>query len=468
MNKKISIGAAITFIAIAMAITITLTMFFSQRLFNEKVSDLAERETMYSKLAEVDKYVRANEFDAIDETLLSDQLIRGYVSGLNDDYAEYYSASEYAKEISSLSGNIIGIGVTPRQSDDGYIRVVSVYENSPAQAAGILPEDLIVKVENIDVTQDTYEEAVAAIGNGEIGSNVTLVIRRQNEDLEVICTRREIEEQVVSARIFSNTVGYIRISSFTSSSASQFETALSQVREAGVTSLIIDLRNNLGGSIEAMASIVDTLAPEGEIVKAVYSSGIEKVLHRSTEGEVFLPIVVLQNGFSASASEVMIAALQDYGKIRTIGTTSYGKFVMQEIHQFTDGSAVKLTTAQLYSPNGNSYNGSGITPDYVVSNTNSELFPVSLLDPAHDEQLAKGIEVALDWSKSYSYPVSTGESDSLLIDMEENMESSISDDSTVESESAEDNPDNSETSDAEESNSSEDSNKTEDSNAEDE
>ena len=148
-----------------------------------------------------------------------------------------------------------------------------------------------------------------------------------------------------------------------------------------------------------------SIAPEGEIVKAVYNSGVEKVLHRSTEGEVFLPIVILQNGYTASSSEVMIAALQDYDKVLTVGTTSYGKFVMQEIHQFTDGSAVKLTTAQLFSPNGNSFNGSGITPDYVVSNSSGELFPVSLLDPTHDEQLAKALEVASDWSKSYSYPV---------------------------------------------------------------
>ena len=405
MNKRISIGAAITFIAIAMAITITLTMFFSQRLFNEKVSDLAEREAMYSKLAEVDKYVRANEFNTVDEILLGDQLVRGYVSGLNDDYAAYYNAAEYAEEISSLSGQIVGIGVTPRQSDDGYIRVISVYENSPAQAAGICPEDLIVRVDGLDVTRDTYEDAIAAISNGEVGSNVTLVIRRQNEDLELICTRREIEVRAVSSRIFSENVGYIRIDSFSGASAAQFDTALAEVRAAGVTSLVIDLRNNTGGSIEAMANIVDTLAPEGEIVKAVYNSGVEKVLHRSTEGEVFLPIVILQNGYTASSSEVMIAALQDYDKVLTVGTTSYGKFVMQEIHQFTDGSAVKLTTAQLFSPNGNSFNGSGITPDYVVSNSSGELFPVSLLDPTHDEQLAKALEVASDWSKSYSYPV---------------------------------------------------------------
>ena len=204
----------------------------------------------------------------------------------------------------------------------------------------------------------------------------------------------------VSSRIFSENVGYIRIDSFSGASAAQFDTALAEVRAAGVTSLVIDLRNNTGGSIEAMANIVDTLAPEGEIVKAVYNSGVEKVLHRSTEGEVFLPIVILQNGYTASSSEVMIAALQDYDKVLTVGTTSYGKFVMQEIHQFTDGSAVKLTTAQLFSPNGNSFNGSGITPENAVKFKRVRT-PEGVRDLAYPDYIGLPFDPAND---PYPYP----------------------------------------------------------------
>ena len=154
MNKKVSLGAAVTFIAITAAVTITLTMFFSQRLFNEKVTNLAEREAMYSKLSEVDKYIRANFLGAIDEATLNDYIARGYVVGLNDKYATYYTASEYAAEVTALSGATVGIGISATKSDDGYMRVVEVYPNSPAETVGLAKDDLIVRVDNIDITQD--------------------------------------------------------------------------------------------------------------------------------------------------------------------------------------------------------------------------------------------------------------------------------------------------------------------------
>ena len=223
MNKKISIGAAITFIAIAVAITITLTMFFSQGLFNEKVADLAEREAQYQKLAEVDKYIRANKLGTVDESQLTEQMVRGYVAGLGDPYAQYYTASEYAEQVSSLAGQMVGIGVTVTASDEGFIRITSVYEDAPAQAAGLQVDDLIIRVDSIDVTLDTYSKAVAAIGSGEIGSTMTLMVRRQNEDFEVICTRREITQTLVSFTRFSDTVGYIRIDEFANAAVSQFD-----------------------------------------------------------------------------------------------------------------------------------------------------------------------------------------------------------------------------------------------------
>lgn len=417
MNKKISIGAAITFIAIAVAITITLTMFFSQGLFNEKVADLAEREAMYQKLAEVDKYIRANKLGTVDESLLTEQMVRGYVAGLGDPYAQYYTASEYAKQVSSLSGQTVGIGVTVTASDEGYIRITSVYEDSPAQAAGLQVDDLIVRVDSIDVTLDTYSKAITAIGSGEIGSTMTLMVRRQNEDFEVICTRREITQMLVSFTRFSDTVGYIRIEEFANAAVSQFDTALTELKALGMNSLILDLRQNLGGSLEAMAQIANMLLPEGEIIKAVYQTGVEKVLHRSTNESLEMPIVVLMDEYTASSSEMLIAAMIDYEKCRTVGTTTFGKNVMQEIHQFSDGSAVKITTAQLYSPLGKTYNGTGITPDYETPGNGEAILPVTLLNPETDAQLSRAIAVALDWSKSYTYPTEADGSDILMPDV---------------------------------------------------
>ena len=401
MNKKVSLGAAVTFIAITAAVTITLTMFFSQRLFNEKVTNLAEREAMYSKLSEVDKYIRANFLGAIDEATLNDYIARGYVVGLNDKYATYYTASEYAAEVTALSGATVGIGISATKSDDGYMRVVEVYPNSPAETVGLAKDDLIVRVDNIDITQDTYQDAIKQLQGGEVGSTVVIAVRRYSEDIEMTLTRREISIPSVSSELIDESVGFIRITDFADATVSQFDQALQELQAAGATSLILDLRQNGGGSLEAMAKIADMILPEGEIVSAIYNTGVKKILHRSDADELNMPIVVLMDEATASSSEMLIEALIDYEKCKTVGTTTYGKNVMQQIHQLSDGSAVKITTARLYSPKGNNYDGVGVTPDYVVALENKEAVPLKLLAREQDAQLQKAIEVAQDWAKSY-------------------------------------------------------------------
>lgn len=403
MNKKISLGAAITFMAITAAVTITITMFFSQRLFNNKVQNLAEREVMYSKLTEVDKYIRANYLGELDENTLNNYIAKGYVAGLGDRYSTYYTPEEYTNEINAYKGNLMGIGVSVSMDSSGYILVHDVYEDSPAETAGILPGDLIVKVNALDVTSTTYQEALEALKTGEVGTAVNLTVRRGNEDIGMEVTRRKLTITSVHSRLISDTVGYIQITEFNDATVAQFQQAINDMQSIGAQSLILDLRSNGGGSVEAMARMADLLVPEGVIVSATYSNDVEKVLHRSGESELNMPMVALMDGNTASSSELFIAALIDYDKCKTVGTTTFGKGVMQDIHQFSDGSAVKLTTAKIFSPKGYNYDGVGIEPEFKVDLVNPDNLPLSELDETTDAQLAKAVEVAKSWEKSYEY-----------------------------------------------------------------
>ena len=403
MNKKISLGAAITFMAITAAVTITITMFFSQRLFNNKVQNLAEREVMYSKLTEVDKYIRANYLGELDENTLNNYIAKGYVAGLGDRYSTYYTPEEYTNEINAYKGNLMGIGVSVSMDSSGYILVHDVYEDSPAETAGILPGDLIVKVNALDVTSTTYQEALEALKTGEVGTAVNLTVRRDNEDIGMEVTRRKLTITSVHSRLISDTVGYIQITEFNDATVAQFQQAINDMQSIGAQSLILDLRSNGGGSVEAMARMADLLLPEGVIVSATYSNDVEKVLHRSGESELNMPMVALMDGNTASSSELFIAALIDYDKCKTVGTTTFGKGVMQDIHQFSDGSAVKLTTAKIFSPKGYNYDGVGIEPEFKVDLVNPDNLPLSELDETTDAQLAKAVEVAKSWEKSYEY-----------------------------------------------------------------
>lgn len=291
MNKKISLGAAVTFMAILVAIAITATMFFSQRLFNDKVHDLAEREVMYNKLTEIDKYIRANFLGEVDEEELNNYIAKGYVAGLGDRYSTYYTPEEYTAELNAYQGNLVGIGVTVSMDSSGYILVHEVYEDSPAETAGILPEDLIVKVDDLDVTSSTYQEALESLKAGEVGTTTLLTVRRDNEDIELEVTRRKLTITSVHSRLISDTVGYIQITEFNDATVSQFQEAIHDMQAIGAQSLIFDLRSNGGGSVEAMARMVDLLVPEGVIVSATYTNDVEKVLHRSGESELNMPMV---------------------------------------------------------------------------------------------------------------------------------------------------------------------------------
>ena len=394
MSKRIiSVGVAIALMIVTAALTFSLTMVYSQAKFNNRVYNIKEREQVYTKLSEIDSVIRQNYVGEIDEDNLNNSIARGYVSGIGDRYADYYTAEEYAQYLTSNEGKIVGIGVGIKQDESGYILVTELYENSTAAEAGILEGDLIIKVGDITVTRDTYAQAVKAV-SGEAGTTVTLVVRRDSEDLSPIdVLRKEYDVVSVKSSMLSDTVGYIRITEFNNNTVSQFKKAINNLEASGVKGIVFDVRNNPGGSVTSVSQILDILLPEGPIVSATYKDGKTEIVAMSDKSEMTLPMAVVTNSSTASAAELFTQALKDYNKAQSIGTKTYGKGVMQAIKRLNDGSAINLTIAKYNPPKGINYDGVGVMPDVEVAfpqELETEMFELSYEE---DPQLLKAFDI---------------------------------------------------------------------------
>ena len=396
MNKKISLGPVICFMAIVAAITFTVTMAFSKNLFNTKIANVEERAQMYEKLSEIDQIVRANYLNDIDEDELMDSIASGYMKGLDDTYGYYMNQEEYQQYQMDNQGKLIGIGVTVKLDESGYIRVEEVTAGSPAELAGIQAGDLIVKVDDSDVLSVGYEEAANMI-RGEEGTRVNVTIRRDQEELTMEITRRLIATTTITYRMIG-TDGYIRISKFDSSTPTDFKAAVSDLRSQGAEGLIFDVRNNPGGLLDGVAQVLDYLLPEGDIVSATNSKGETEVLYTSDADYVDMPMVVLVNGETASAAELFSAGLRDYNMAELVGVNTYGKGIMQTAYSLSDGSAVNLTTHYYNPPSGINFHGVGLKPDYEVRLTAEQELNLTDLPEEEDTQLQKAIAV-LDAAK---------------------------------------------------------------------
>lgn len=395
MNKKISLGSALAFMAIIAALTFSLTMVYSMRSFNKMVYNVREREAMYQKVAEIDRYAREKYLDAIDEKKLMNSVAAGYVAGLGDNYGKYYTAEQYTQYLQSQTGRYVGIGIVPQMDPSGYISVKEVYPDSPAQLAQIMPGDLIVKVDEKDVTTENYEELAASL-KGEAGTKIGLVVRSGNDDRAMEITRRQVEVPTVYTRMFEGNVGYVRITSFSDTTKDQFSKLVTRISAEGAASLVIDVRGTAGGSYRAAAGVLDVLLPEGDIVSAQYNNGKLTVLASSDSSEVTLPIAVLTNDKTSGVAEVFAQALKDYNKAKTVGANTAGEGTMQELWKLSDGAAVSITVARYVSPKGVTFDGEGVKPDYEVKYIEGDMTPmVSELDPAQDPQLKKALELAV-------------------------------------------------------------------------
>lgn len=397
MNKlnKTPIIIFVTFL-VTTALYVGAYMFvpvFSNTLSNAATFLASSKDgTLNQKLNEIDKIVDEYFIDDVDKEKLKTQAVKAYVAAIEDEYTEYYTPEQYLELTSDISGNYKGIGVEVTVTEDNLITIIDAYDKSPASKAGIKPKDKIIKVNGTDVNGDNYDLAIDMMrGVGKFGENdeMLLTIKRGDTTFETKAKREHVVSQTVKSTLLENDIGYIRLSQFAESSAKDFEKALNSLKTEGAKSLIIDLRNNPGGMLSSVVEIADLLLPEGKILTIKGKNG-PKDEYMSLEGEVDMPMCVLVNGMSASASEVLAGALKDHDKAVIIGEKTYGKGVVQSIFELDDDSALKLTTSRYYTPSGKSLDKKGIMPDIEVKMPLTK--SLGLYEKEEDIQLQRAIK----------------------------------------------------------------------------
>lgn len=345
-----------------------------------------------AKIRQIEKALDTYYVEDYDKELAEELMYTGLAAGVGDPYTYYLSADSLAEQMEKNSGHFVGIGVEIYAGDDGYIVVSSVTPGGPAEAAGILAEDKITEVDGESITGKTAAD-VSALVKGEAGTDVTLTIFREStgEVLEKTVTRQDIQVKTVSWRMMEDNIGYIAITNFRENTYSQFKEALDMLEAEGMEKLVLDLRNNTGGLVKSAHEIGEELLPEGIRVYTMDKDGNrEDTLCDDVYNDV--PLVVLVNGNSASAAEILAGAIQDTGRGQLIGTTTFGKGLVQRLFTLPDGSGLNVTIQKYYTPNGTSIHGVGITPDYEVE-LPEEYAQQTNIPAEADTQLQKAVEV---------------------------------------------------------------------------
>lgn len=400
IGKGILVGVIGTLLVAAIGIRAACMITGSQIIITDSGSSLAgDKEALLnaetvSKINELAAYIDLYYYDDTETETLQDGLYSGLLEGLGDKYSVYYNEEEYQQSKVSMTGQYYGIGAGLRQDVDTMVVSVSkVYEGTPSEEAGLLAEDIILSVDDTDATSMEVTDLVKLI-RGEEGTTVHLEVYRAstNEYLSFDVERANVTLPSVSSEMLQDGIGYIRIESFETDTAAQFEEALAALENQGMDSLVVDLRYNGGGLVDSVVQILDDILPEGLLVYTEDKYGNRQEYTSSGDTHFDCPMAVLINQDSASASEIFAGAIKDYEYGTLIGTTTFGKGIVQTIFPLSDGDAVKLTTAKYFTPKGNYIHGVGIEPDieleYEYLNPDGEEYEMQ-----YDNQIQKAIEV---------------------------------------------------------------------------
>lgn len=395
MSKKVSLGVAATVTLIAMAVTFSMTMTVSMNMFNNTVSSVKNKERMYNKLSEVDRYVRANEYFDINDDTLNDTIASGYMLGISDRYARYYSAKAYSERVGLANGRLMGIGVAVvKDPSSGYARIIRVYDNTPATNVGLEVGGFITAIGDTSTRSMSDTAAMTSALLGEEGSTVNikyLTPLREEQSFEIIHANYTTPS-ISTVRLMDNGVGYLRIDSFTSGTAVEFRNAVNSLTNQGATSLIFDLRDNSGENLNAALVATDYCVPSGLIAQSQDKGGNVTDLRMSDENEITLPMVCLVNGNTASGAELFANALRKMAGATIVGSTTAGKGVLlSDPQSLSDGSAVVITVGILLDNEGKNWNGTGLTPDVDASLTNDEQSSYYDFTVDNDPQITKAI-----------------------------------------------------------------------------
>ena len=395
MSKKVSLGVAATVTLIAMAVTFSMTMTVSMNMFNNTVSSVKNKERMYNKLSEVDRYVRANEYFDINDDTLNDTIASGYMLGISDRYARYYSAKAYSERVGLANGRLMGIGAAVvKDPSSGYARIIRVYDNTPATNVGLEVGGFITAIGDTSTRSMSDAAAMTSALLGEEGSTVNikyLTPLREEQSFE-ITHANYTTPSISTVCLMDNGVGYLRIDSFTSGTAVEFRNAVNSLTNQGATSLIFDLRDNSGENLNAALVATDYCVPSGLIAQSQDKGGNVTDLRMSDENEITLPMVCLANGSTASGAELFANALRKMAGATIVGSTTAGKGVLlSDPQSLSDGSAVVITVGILLDNEGKNWNGTGLTPDVDASLTNDEQSSYYDFTVDNDPQITKAI-----------------------------------------------------------------------------
>ena len=398
MSKKISLGVAATIAIIAMAVTFSLTMVVSMKMFNTTVSSVKNKERQYNKLSEIDRFVRAGEYFTIDEDTLNDRLAAGYMNGINDKYAVYYTAKEYSEKQSVEKGTLTGIGVAVvNDTSSGYARIIRLYDNSPAAEAGMQVGGFITAINDESTRNITSTARLTSKLLGEEGTTTTITYLtpdRQEQQLNLVHSNYKTPS-IYTRQMVADTCGYIRIDSFTSGTASEFKAAVDELLQQGANSLVFDLRDNNGENLNAALVAADYCVPSGEIAKQQDRDGNVTVLRMSDETKINVPIVCLVNGSTAGSAELFANALRKMAGATLVGTKTAGKgVILSDAQSFSDGSAAYITVGLLLDNEDQTWNEEGLRPDIdaALSVDEQNAYYDYTLDT--DPQISKAVNAA--------------------------------------------------------------------------
>ena len=398
--KTQRIYKTIMLVIVTIFLTFIITTMYMANKYSLNKTDIStlfnsspKGDSISNSINTIQKVLENYYLNDIDEEKMKERAIQGYVSALNDPYTVYIPKEEMEEYTASLMGNYVGIGIyMGANSEKNTIEVIMPIKGSPAEQEGILPGDTIISVDGIKYTAENVDTAADAI-KGKEGSTVKLEILRAQEIKLFEITRKKVIINPIESKILENNIGYLQITSFDEETAESFKLKFEELKNQGITSLIIDLRNNGGGLVDETLRIADFIVPKGkELLVTIDKDKKEEIKKAEQDVLIDMPIVVLVNENSASSSEILAGALQDLDEATIVGMTTYGKGVIQELLSFKDGSGLKVTTHEYYTPNRNKINGIGIQPDEVVKLPET-VENILYVEENEDTQLQKAIEI---------------------------------------------------------------------------
>ncbi|MBR6763213.1 MAG: PDZ domain-containing protein [Clostridia bacterium] len=392
MKNKLNLLQMAMVVVLTAAVTWLITYSATIRGAENDIAELLGDSEKYAKLEEIQKYVDQHFVGEYDEAAVMEAAAEGYVDGLGDQWSYYMSADRYQQYKSDNSDRYVGIGITVNYDDDANaILVLDVIDNSPADQAEILPMDYIVAVNGESVADLGYEGAVNALVRDE-GVKVNVTMSRNGETTEKTLTCQEVVKQYIFSELLEGNVGYIRITEFSSGAQDGFLAAVENLLSSGADSFVFDVRNNPGGDLNVLISILDRILDKKDLFIEEYQNG-QRYTFTSDETGLSYPMAVLCNQHSYSAAEYFAAVLQEYDVATVVGEATTGKGYGQSTIELSDGSAMVLSVIRYYTPEGRSLKESGVTPDQEVTLAEDQMALVGRMDPTEDAQLAAAVAV---------------------------------------------------------------------------